>query len=131
MDLATLILKEKFQLDHILISSKFARSLVDCRAYNSKFLEFSDHRVLIARFKLRLTGGKPKSATPKSKFRWLNYDRDFYSRISEKLLFRWTELHGFLSKVNSLKWLDWSEKVISSVAGIPLEHSFYENFYKE
>lgn len=43
----------KFQLDHIMINTKWWNSIANCRAYNSMDIN-SDHKVLVANFKLSL-----------------------------------------------------------------------------
>ena len=56
------------QLDHILINSKWANSIRDCRAYNSVELD-SDHRILSIRLitSIRTSKGKP---CKRPKFDW-------------------------------------------------------------
>ena len=48
------------QLDHILVNSKWIRSVTNCRAYNSVEID-SDHRILSARFNIRFRASKGKS----------------------------------------------------------------------
>ena len=58
----------KYQLDHILINSKWVNSLRNCRAYNSVELD-SDHRILsiVLKASLRTSRGKP---CKRPKFNW-------------------------------------------------------------
>ena len=60
----------KYQLDHILINSKWVNSLRNCRAYNSVEVN-SDHRMLSVALKasLRTSRGKP---CKRAKFNWKN-----------------------------------------------------------
>ncbi len=57
-----------YQLDHILINSKWVNSLRNCRAYNSVELN-SDHRIMSIRLatSLRTSKGKP---CKRPKFNW-------------------------------------------------------------
>ncbi|CAF0934048.1 unnamed protein product [Brachionus calyciflorus] len=55
-----------FQIDHIMISKKWWKSIIDCRTYNSMNIS-SDHLVVCAKFKLCLRKSK-KTSNDRCKF---------------------------------------------------------------
>lgn len=60
--------KAKFQIDHILINTKWINSARNCRSYNSVELD-SDHRIITAKIKLSLKIATNKG-TPKCYLNW-------------------------------------------------------------
>ena len=62
------------QLDHILISAKWIRSVTNCRAYNSLEID-SDHRVLSAHLRIRFRATQPKKCK-RPQFNWEKLSTD-------------------------------------------------------
>lgn len=60
--------KEPFQLDHIMVSTKWWKSILNCRAFNTIDIG-SDHKVVSAQFRISLRSSK-RAPNERCKFNW-------------------------------------------------------------
>ena len=86
--------KMRYQLDYILINSKWKNSVMNVKPYSSFASVGSDHRVVT--IKLRLSLRMPKSQPPKKRYDWqlLKFYKDMCSRFTLEVRNKYGELYN-------------------------------------
>ena len=83
---------ERYQLDYILINSKWKNSIMNVEPYSSFASVGSDHRIVT--IKLRLSLRVPKTPPPKTRYDWklLKHDEELRSNFTLELRNKYNEL---------------------------------------
>ena len=84
--------RNRYQLDYILVNSKWKNSVLNSEAYSSFESVGSDHRIVTAKIRLSLRVTKPPA--PKNRYDWkqLRYNAEVKSKFSIELRNRFNEL---------------------------------------
>jgi len=91
----------RYQLDYILVNSKWKNSVLNSMAYSSLASVGSDHRIVTA--KVRLSLRVTKAPTPEKRYDWrqLRYNQEVRDKFSIELRNRFNELHDESSSATS------------------------------
>ena len=91
----------RYQLDYILVNSKWKNSVLNSEAYSSFESVGSDHRIVTVNIRLSLRVTKPPATKKRHDWMQLRYNPDVRAKFSIELRNRFNELHDESSSATS------------------------------
>jgi len=91
----------RYQLDYILVNSKWKNSVLNSEAYSSFESVGSDHRIVTVNIRLSLRVTKPPASKKRHDWMQLRYNPDVRAKFSIELRNRFNELHDESSSATS------------------------------